>query len=111
MLKLHFGRLGVCLIGVETVSVLPQNHLDAISDCSRFRTAQRRQAVEGERTIVATGVVENVDTIEVEDVERLTSMRGRVLDDSAARPDAQRALPPEPAARQGEDRKGEAGRK
>src|SRR5690606_32273310 len=50
-----------------------QNHLDAISDAtgdlSRFCTGWRRQTVEGELTIVATGVVENVDPIEVQNVE------------------------------------------
>ena len=56
MLELHLGRPGVCLIRIETATVLLENHLDAISDAtddlSRFCPVWRRQIVEGERTIV-----------------------------------------------------------
>src|SRR5690606_33625151 len=73
MLELHLSGLGVCLVGVETAAVLLQNHLDAISDAtgdlSRFSTSWRRQTEERQRAVVATGVVENVDPIEVQNVE------------------------------------------
>ncbi len=71
MLELH-------LVGIETAAVLLQNHLDAISDLSRFCTGWRRQIVEGERTVVATGVVEHVDAIEVQNVEVHIQPQGRI---------------------------------
>ncbi len=47
-------------------------------DRRRFSTTRCRQAVEGERTVVATGVVEHVDAVEVQNVEAHIQPQGRI---------------------------------